>query len=267
MSASPGTPLAVGLPAEIAVTRVENFCASGTKFPWRGHAVASARGRHRAGARRREAEGHMAACRQRGRGVLNSRRWANASAPEISRRSRPHRAKHGVIERISARHGACVGQEPRQRLAFQGASAAGKVTMEQAINAPMAAQPLGLFDCGVSDGSAPSSRPEIARSLGKTDINTVKALQFRCRTVASRLAQFMDGSYFATARVASKRPTRRPASPTARRDRPDRGARLFSVTELVTMEDLSSRRGSRHLRRDGRFHDHDASFPARSTAA
>src|SRR3546814_14124766 len=55
-----------------------------------------------------------------------------------------------------------------------------EVTMEQVLNAPMIAEPLGLFDCcGVSDGAACAivTTPEIARRLGKKDIITVKALQ------------------------------------------------------------------------------------------
>jgi len=53
-----------------------------------------------------------------------------------------------------------------------------EITMDQVINAPMIAWPLGLFDCcGVSDGAAAAiiTTPEIARSLRK-DYVLVKGL-------------------------------------------------------------------------------------------
>ena len=54
------------------------------------------------------------------------------------------------------------------------------VSMEHILNAPMIAEPLGLFDCcGVSDGAAAAivTTPEIARALGKKDMVTIKAIQ------------------------------------------------------------------------------------------
>src|SRR3546814_21190961 len=54
------------------------------------------------------------------------------------------------------------------------------VDIETVMNAPMIAAPLGLYDCcGVSDGAAVAivTTPEIARSLGKTDLVKVNALQ------------------------------------------------------------------------------------------
>ena len=52
--------------------------------------------------------------------------------------------------------------------------------MDTILNAPMIAEPLGLFDCcGVSDGAAAAivTTPEIAKALGKQDLVSVKALQ------------------------------------------------------------------------------------------
>jgi len=54
------------------------------------------------------------------------------------------------------------------------------ITEEQVLNAPMIAEPIGLFDCcGVSDGAACAivTTPEIARSMGKKDLVKIKALQ------------------------------------------------------------------------------------------
>lgn len=58
------------------------------------------------------------------------------------------------------------------------------ITIEQAINAPMVAWPLGLFDrCGVSDGCAATIiiTPEIAKGL-KKDYILVKGLRLTCGT-------------------------------------------------------------------------------------
>src|SRR3546814_13549861 len=54
------------------------------------------------------------------------------------------------------------------------------VEIETILQAPMIADPLGLFDCcGVSDGAACAivTTPEIARSLGIDNPVTVKAIQ------------------------------------------------------------------------------------------
>jgi acetyl-CoA C-acetyltransferase len=53
-----------------------------------------------------------------------------------------------------------------------------EITVEQAINAPMVAHPLGVFDCcGVTDGAAAAiiTRPEIAKDIRK-DYVLVKAI-------------------------------------------------------------------------------------------
>ena len=64
------------------------------------------------------------------------------------------------------------------------------ITQEQVLNAPMIAEPLGLFDCcGVSDGSACAivTTPDIAAALGKKDLITVcsslSLMVPRCNTI------------------------------------------------------------------------------------
>jgi len=76
------------------------------------------------------------------------------------------------------------------------------------LNAQMVAEPLGLFDCcGVSDGAACAivTTPEIARSLGKTDIVSVKALQVSVSNGLEAQHNSWDGSYFHTTRIAARR--------------------------------------------------------------
>src|SRR3546814_5616283 len=74
------------------------------------------------------------------------------------------------------------------------------------MNAPMIAAPLGLYDCcGVSDGAAVAivTTPEIARSLGKTDLVTVKALQLAVSNGWELQGAGWDGSYLNTTRIAA----------------------------------------------------------------
>jgi len=116
------------------------------------------------------------------------------------------------------------------------------ITAEQALNAPMIAEPLGLFDCcGVSDGAAACivTTPEIARQLGKERIVTVKALQLSLSNGSEAGHNSWDGSYFHTTRIAARKAyeeagIKKPREEVSMFECHD----CFSVTELVTMEDL-----------------------------
>ncbi|MCB1544247.1 MAG: acetyl-CoA acetyltransferase [Rhodoblastus sp.] len=266
-----GTPLAVALRLpQIAVTRVENFCASGTDA-FRGAVYAVASGAAdialALGVEKLKDTGY-GGLPQRGRGVLNSQWWANASAPgNFAQLATAYRAKHGVskddlkraIAHISVKSHDNGSRNPKAHLQ-------NKVTMEQVLGAPIVAEPLGLFDCcGVSDGSACAivTTPEIAKSLGKTDIISVKALQLSVSNGVEAQHNSWDGSYFATARVASKKAYQE-AGVTNPREEIDliEVHDCFSVTELVTMEDL-------HISPEGRaiydvmdgFYDADGKLP------
>jgi acetyl-CoA C-acetyltransferase len=141
-----------------------------------------------------------------------------------------------------------------------------RITVDTVMNAPMVASPLGLFDCcGVSDGSACAivTTPELAKSLGKRDIISVKALQLAVSNGVEAQHNSWDGSYFATTRIASTR-----AYAEAGITRPREQIDLievhdcFSVTELVTMEDLhiSPEGGAIKDVLDG-FYDADGGIP------
>ena len=116
------------------------------------------------------------------------------------------------------------------------------VTMEQILEAPMIAEPLGLFDCcGVSDGAAAAivTTPEIARALGKKDLVTIKSLQLSASSGVESGTDSWDGSYVRTTRNAAKRAyeeagIRNPREELDLIEVHD----CFSITELVTMEDL-----------------------------
>ena len=104
------------------------------------------------------------------------------------------------------------------------------------------AEPIGLFDCcGVSDGSACAivTTPEIAKSLGKENLVAVKALQLAVSNGTESGHSSWDGSYLKTTRMASQRAydeagIRRPKEEITMTEVHD----CFSITELVTMEDL-----------------------------
>ena len=242
-----GVPLAVALRLPyIPVTRVENYCASGTES-FRGAVYAVASGAAdialAAGVEKLKDTGY-GGLPQRGRGVLNSMYWANASAPgSFAQLATAYQTKHGVerdvlkraMAQISVKSHANGAKNPKAHLRKE-------IDIDTVLNAPMIADPLGLYDCcGVSDGSACAivTTPEIARQLGKKDLVTVKALQLAVSNGTEASHNSWDGSYFMTTRKASER-----AYKEAGIDNPREEISMFechdcfSITELVTMEDL-----------------------------
>ncbi|MBV8394069.1 MAG: acetyl-CoA acetyltransferase, partial [Alphaproteobacteria bacterium] len=140
------------------------------------------------------------------------------------------------------------------------------VSEEQVINAPMIAEPLGLFDCcGVSDGAAAAivTTPEIAKSMGKKNLVSVKALQLSVSNGSESGHNSWDGSYFHTTRIASKKAYEEAGIKDPRKEVSMFEVHdCFSVTELVTMEDL-------HISETGKgwkdvldgFYDADGKIP------
>jgi len=266
-----GVPLAMALRLPyIPVTRVENYCASGSEA-FRGAVYAVASGACdfalALGVEKLKDTGY-GGLPQRSRGVLNSMWWNNASAPgSFAQLAAAYRAKHGVSKEDLKRAIAHVSVKSHDNGSRNRKAHLQKpISEEQCLNAPMIAEPLGLFDCcGVSDGSACAivTTPEIARSLGKTDLVSVKALQLAVSNGVESSHNSWDGSYFMTARIASKRAyeeagIRKPRDEISLMEVHD----CFSVTELVTMEDLhiSPEGGAVKDVMDG-FYDHDGKIP------
>jgi len=264
-------PLAMALRLPyIPVTRVENYCASGTEA-FRGAVYAVASGAAdialALGVEKLKDTGY-GGLPQRGRGTLNNMTWPNASAPgNFAQLAAAYRAKHGTpaddiktaMAHISVKSHDNGAKNPKAHLR-------NKITIDTVKSAPMIAEPLGLYDCcGVSDGSACAivTTPEIAKSLGKRDLVTVKALQLAVSNGMEAQYNGWDGSHFATTRIASKR-----AYAEAGVQAPREEINLievhdcFSVTELVTMEDL-------HISAEGRavfdvldgFYDAEGTVP------
>lgn len=266
-----GLPLAFALRLPyIPVTRVENFCASGSEA-LRGATYAVASGACdialALGVEKLKDTGY-GGLPQRSRGSLNSMWWANYSAPgSFAQLASAYRTKHGIdkdelkraMAHISVKSHDNGAKNPKAHLQR-------RITEEQVLSAPMIAEPLGIYDCcGVSDGAACAivTTPEIARAMGKKDLITVKALQLSVSNGIEAGHNSWDGSYFMTARIASKRAyeeagIRNPREEISLAEVHD----CFSITELVTMEDLylSPEGGAVKDVLDG-FYDSDGGLP------
>ena len=122
-----------------------------------------------------------------------------------------------------------------------------EITLEQAINAPMMAYPLGLYDCcGVSDGSAAAiiTTPEIAKSM-KSDYILCKAFGFAVAGQQGMLRDYYDFTHFDEVVAASKMAyqiagIKNPREEVSCAEVHD----CFSITELIVYEDMGwSQRG------------------------
>jgi acetyl-CoA C-acetyltransferase len=141
------------------------------------------------------------------------------------------------------------------------------VTKEQIMGSPMIAYPLGLFDCcGVSDGSAAAivCTPEIAKKLKPNDpLVKVKALQIAVSSGEEAMYDKWDGASVMTTRAASKRAyeeagIKDPRAEISMMEVHD----CFSITELATMEDLwISPEGGAPEDILGGFYDLDGQIP------
>ena len=242
-----GTPLSIALRLpNIAVTRVENFCASGSEA-FRGAVYAVAAGAAdialAVGVEKLKDTGY-GGLPVANPGTLNPQIMPNGSAPgNFAQLASAYRAKHGVskdelkraIAHVSVKSHANGAKNPKAHLRKP-------ITAEQALNAPLIAEPLGLFDCcGVSDGAAAAivTTPEIARSLGKRDLVRVGARQPSATNGEEGQSSGWDGNHFHTARNTAGK-----AYKEAGIERPREQISMmevhdcFSITELVTMEDL-----------------------------
>jgi acetyl-CoA C-acetyltransferase len=116
------------------------------------------------------------------------------------------------------------------------------VSIESILAAPIVAEPLGVFDCcGVSDGAACAivTTPDIARALGKRDLITVKALQISASSGRESGISEWDGSCVPNTKLAARAAYREAGITDPSRELTQLEVHdCFSITELVTMEDL-----------------------------
>lgn len=264
-------PLAIALRLHnIPVTRVENACATGTEA-LRGAAYAVASGAcdiaFALGVEKLKDAGYGGLAGG-SRGPYYDAVNANVTAPGgFAQLASGYAARHGVQMTDLKRAMAHISVKSHANGAInEKAHLRRRITEDQAISAPMIAYPLGLFDCcGVSDGAACAivTTPEIARALGKQDIVTIKALQLAATGGWEAQGEGWDYSYVPTTRAAAARAYQEAG---IRDPQTDIGLTevhdCFSITELVTMEDLGLSREGQAVRDvlDGKF-DADGQIP------
>jgi len=116
-----------------------------------------------------------------------------------------------------------------------------EITLEQAMNAPIVAWPLGLFDCcGVSDGAAAAviTRADLAKNF-RDDYILVKGLSFACGSEKDLTVPEWDYTYFAEDVHAAQRAYAEAGIKDPRREIDLAEVHdCFSITEMVIMEDL-----------------------------
>lgn len=231
---------------KVPVTRVENLCASGSEA-FRGAVYAVASGACdialAMGAEKLKDTGYGGLPKPE-RGTLGALWSPNVSAPGLfAQLASAYAAKYGKNAQDVKRAMAQISVKSHENGAKNPKAHLQKlISVEQVLAAPMVAAPLGLFDCcGVSDGAACAivTTPEIARSLGKQDLVSVKALQIAVSDGTESGHNSWDGAHFATTRMAAQRAyaeagIRKPRDELSMIEVHD----CFSITELVTMEDL-----------------------------
>jgi acetyl-CoA C-acetyltransferase len=256
----------------IAVTRVENYCASGTES-FRGAVYGVASGAYdiclAMGVEKLKDTGYGGLPSPgSGAGSLSWLWTPNMTAPGVfAQLASAYCAKYKVsdadmkraLAHVSAKSHANGALNPKAHLRK-------KVSVDQIMAAPIIASPLGLFDCcGVSDGAACAivTTVEKAKEMGFKDLVTVKALQLALSSGEERSFNEWDGDHFMTADKCSsvayqEAGIRNPREEINMMEVHD----CFSVTELVTYEDLhiSPRGGAIKDVMDG-FYNLDGGVP------
>jgi len=202
------------------------------------------------------------------KGTLNGSWMPLGSAPAgFAQLASAYKARYGVSDEDLKQALAHVSWKSHQNgVKSPKAHLKKAVPMETILNAPMIAEPLGLFDCcGVSDGAACAivTTPEIARALGKANPVTIKSIQLSVSAGRESGTDQWDGSYVQNTRNAAKRAYEEAGVTDPRADLSLMEVHdCFSITELVTMEDLGVSRDGEAVKDvlDGRF-DADGDVP------
>ena len=231
----------------IPVSRNENMCATGTEaFRAASYAVAS--GAYdmclALGVEKLKDVGYGGLPATSGNLTLGAMSAPNGTAPgNFAQLASAYRAKYNIsrdelkeaIAHVSWKSHQNGAKNPKAHLQKE-------VSKERIMAAPMIADPLGLFDCcGVSDGSACAivTTPEIAEKMGKRDFVSVKALQLAVSNGYELEYNEWEGEHFVTTDQAADRAyaeagITNPREQISMMEVHD----CFSITELVTMEDL-----------------------------
>lgn len=231
----------------IAATRVENMCATGTEA-LRGAVYGVASGAYDValalGVEKLKDTGY-GGLPERTKGTFEDLWFPSVTAPgSFAQFASAYVARHGIDMEQLKEAMAHVSWKSHQNGARNPKAHLRKpVTKEKILGAPMISYPLGLFDCcGVSDGSACAivTTPAIAEKLGGSGpLITVKSMQLALSNGSEIGHDSWDGSYAMTTRIASERAYREAGIKDARAELDLIEVHdCFSITELVTMEDL-----------------------------
>jgi acetyl-CoA C-acetyltransferase len=257
----------------IPVTHVENMCASGTEaFRGACYAVAS-----------RAYDIALAI------GVEKLKDTGYAGLPELThvagsgtlnRIIDPNRTAPGMFAMMATRYFARYNLKPEEgkkilaKISVKShhngslnpkAHLRREITVEDVLNAPIVAWPLGLYDCcGVSDGAAAAIvvRADMAKSFRPNPVY-VKALQISVDSGASMLHTDYDythvePTYQAARKAYEEAGIKNPRQEISMMEVHD----CFSITELVTYEDLIiSPRGRAREDVEAGFFDMDGKIP------
>ncbi len=233
---------------QIPVTRVENYCATGTEA-FRGACYAVAAGAYdivlALGVEKLKDIGYGGLPNWGAAAGTWAWQWsANITAPGLfAQLANAYAAKYGIpladlkhaMAHVSVKSHANAVGNPKAHLRRA-------ITEEQVLAAPIVAYPLGLFDCcGVSDGAACAiiATPDIARGLGKSEIVTVKALQVALSSGEEMGYHTWDVDHLMTTAKCSAEAYKEAGITDPRREISMMEVHdCFSITELVTMEDL-----------------------------
>ncbi|MET0547148.1 MAG: acetyl-CoA acetyltransferase [Caulobacterales bacterium] len=231
----------------IPFTRVENMCATGTEA-LRGAAYAVASGAVdfalAIGGEKLKDAGY-GGLPAPFRGTFNDMWLPTSAAPAgFAQLAAGYAGTHKIDKKDLKRAMAHVSWKSHQNgVKSPKAHLRRAVEMDTILNAPMISEPLGLYDCcGVSDGAAAAivTTPEIARSLFPGEpLVTIKALQLSITDGMESSTDGWDGASVINTQVASARAYKEAGITNPRQQLGLTEVHdCFSVTELVTMEDL-----------------------------
>jgi len=237
--------MALRLP-NIPTTRVENLCATGTEA-LRGAVYAVAAGACdialALGVEKLKDTG-FGGLPERTKGTFEDLYLPSSTAPgAFAQLASAYAARHGYSMPDLKRAMAHISWKSHENAALNPkAHLRNRISVEQVLAAPAISYPLGVLDCcGVSDGAACAivTTPAIARSLGKRDVVSVRALQLVPSNGVEMGHQSWDGTHTLTTPIAARRAYAEAGirDPRAELDLIEVHD-CFSITELVLMEDL-----------------------------
>jgi len=256
----------------IPVTRVENYCASGTES-FRGAVYAVASGAYdiclALGVEKLKDAGYGGLPNPgSGAGSLTYQWWPNLTAPgSFAQLASAYAARFKIPDQDVKRAMAHVSAKSHHNGALNPKAHLQKpISEDKVMAAPIIAHPLGLFDCcGVSDGAACAivTTVEKAKEMGKKNLVSVKSLQLALSSGEEMAYNQWDGSHFLTTTKCSLKAyeeagIKNPREEISMMEVHD----CFSITELVTMEDLHiSKRGEAVKDVMDGFYDLDGQVP------